>query len=372
MLEKCSLSDVHSNLRPITDGPTRIMSSDSIHRLFAIDLVLRRIIRYLEPRDIKTATTVCRHWQLMLSRQEFWRWSIVKVRDENISTVTKSERILYVGRIDLEKSTASQETLERFFRFIAEKNDLKVRKLTVIPGLDLSQIPADILSPAVVMFEHSKLVSTRLNPSQLELLFDLINSEKEVKLKYLNLGMNDLSSLSAESLARSLVKLEGLSLRNSDISSEVFNLIFHSIAEEKSILVRTLNVSRNQLVDISPDLTSLAMSRLKVVNFSSIDLEDHQWNIIFQEILESQHLFLTSLDISDNSLGAVSPELISRSLVRVSSVSVSSTELSPEQINAIMTEIVSTAPSDLLLKRLNIRQTFKIEFKRFGASGILS
>ena len=150
-------------------------------------------------------------------------------------------------------------------------------------------------------FEHVKIPSTCLEPTQLEAIFSIIKSEKELPLKYLNIGLNDLSSLSSGCLLESVRKLEGLSVKNSDISVDTFTAFLSKIGaeEEENIKLETLNISKNHFVGVSPEMLSLALCRLKIVNISSSDFDENKWNIIFEGIVKSQHLKLKYLDVSD-------------------------------------------------------------------------
>ena len=203
-------------------------------------------------------------------------------------------------------------------------------------------------------FEHVKIPSTCLEPRQVEAIFSILKSEKELALKYLNIGLNDLSSLSAECLLKSVGKLEGLSVKNSDISADTFTAFFAKIGAEddENIKLETLNISKNNFLGVPPDILSLAICRLKIVNISSSDLDENKWNIIFEGIVKSQNIKLKYLDISDCYLASVSSDLISQALVKIETVNVSSTELSSPQLTTIMTEIIET--EELVLRSLNL------------------
>ena len=143
-----------------------MMKSDNILRILNIDLLLRRIGGYLEPRDLRAAALVSRltvsenlflfvfvcsrTWESLLARREFWAWATVKISDENIFSVVQSDRINLVGQINIQRSTASTPTVETVFSFLSTSSNLKVRKLSLIGGLDLSFLPPDILSESLV------------------------------------------------------------------------------------------------------------------------------------------------------------------------------------------------------------------------------
>ena len=203
-------------------------------------------------------------------------------------------------------------------------------------------------------FQHVKIPSTCLEPTQLEAIFSVIKSEKDPALKYLNIGLNDLSSLTPGCLVESVGKLEGLSVKNSDISTDALTAFFSKIASEKDekIKLETLNISKSNFLGVPPEILSLALCKLKIVNISSSDFDENKWNIIFEGIVRSQHLKLKYLDLSDCYLASVSSDLISRALVRIETVKVSSTELTNLQLTNIMTEITET--EEVALKSLDL------------------
>ena len=203
-------------------------------------------------------------------------------------------------------------------------------------------------------FEHVKIPSTCLEATQLKEIFSVIKLEEEPALKYLNIGLNDLSSLPVEALLESVGKLEGLSVRNSDISADTFTGLFSKIGagDDEHIKLETLNISKNNFLGVPPDIMSLAICRLKIVNISSCDFDENNWNVFFEGIVKSQHFKLEYLDISDCYLASVSSKFISEALVKIETVNASSTELSNSQLLEIMTEILETP--ELVLKSLNL------------------
>ena len=126
------------------------MKSDSIERILNIDLVLRRILGFLEPSDLRAAVLVSRTWESLLARREVWGWARVNISEENVLSVVQSDRINLVGEINIQRSAASSRTLETLFRFLATCSHLKVRKLSLTGGLDLSFLPPDILSQSLL------------------------------------------------------------------------------------------------------------------------------------------------------------------------------------------------------------------------------
>ena len=142
------------------------MTSDNIERILNIDLVLQRIVGYLEPRDLRAAVLVSRFiseqlsvserlfyfrtWESLLARRECWAWAKVNLTDENVCSIVQSDRINLVGVINIQRSTASPLAVETLLRFLSTCSQLKVRKISVNGGLDLSFLPPDILSESLV------------------------------------------------------------------------------------------------------------------------------------------------------------------------------------------------------------------------------
>ena len=143
-----------------------MMKSDNIERILNIDLLLRRIVGYLEPRDLRAAALVSRltvsensflyvfvcfrTWESLLARREFWSWAIVNITDENVCSIVQSDRIKLVGQIIIQRSAASYGTLETLFKFLSTCSHLKGGKISVNGGQDLSFLPPHILSESFV------------------------------------------------------------------------------------------------------------------------------------------------------------------------------------------------------------------------------
>ena len=142
------------------------MNSDNIERILNVDLILRRIVGYLQPRDLRAASLVSRliselfsvrnksfcfrNWETILTRREFWDWATVNVCEENVCSIVQSERIKLVGQVNIQRSAVSARTVGTLFNFFSTCSHLKARKLVVTGGLDLSFLPPDILSKSLV------------------------------------------------------------------------------------------------------------------------------------------------------------------------------------------------------------------------------
>merc|ERR1712218_117506 len=85
-------------------GSQTVMTSQFQQLNLGNDWLLRNILSFLDPGDIKSATLVCRRWKEELECKEFWRWADIEVTDDNLDDVTKSNRILVVDTISLDKS----------------------------------------------------------------------------------------------------------------------------------------------------------------------------------------------------------------------------------------------------------------------------
>ena len=81
-----------------------------------------------------------RKWRDQLEWPEFWRWAGISVRDENIEELTKSNRILFVNTITLSLFDLTDLSSNIFMNFIANSENLAVRRLC-LNDLNLKSTP---------------------------------------------------------------------------------------------------------------------------------------------------------------------------------------------------------------------------------------
>merc|ERR1712129_629216 len=100
-------------------------------------------------------------------------------------------------------------------------------------GTNLSPVDADILAQAVTQLQEVGLGWTDLTPQQVEAIFAAF--ETSSKTKILRIGVNNLSSVDPDVLARVVNKLETVDMQGTDLTEQQMTRIL-----TKSLLTTNL------------------------------------------------------------------------------------------------------------------------------------
>lgn len=222
---------------------------------------------------------------------------------------------------------------------IIDSEDLKLKTLCLDgSGNRLAGVPVDILIRAAVKLEHTNIHRFLFFPEHVNTLFRTIAESPVMRMKSLDTWVyhKDLSVVSPAVLSAALVRLEEVS-RAENLTQDQLESLFKKIASCDDMKLRRLDIyKRIDLSAVPSDTLAEAVVRLKEVNISGTNLSPDQVQNIFSSITNCPCLALNNLDISQNDLSSVSPEILAESISRLDTIHLHVTCLTSTQVNCIL------------------------------------
>ena len=129
-------------------------------------------------------------------------------------------------------------------------------------------------------------------------------------------------------------------------TTEQAESIFQTVTENSQL--KTLDISNNKLYRVEPGLLTKAVNKLKTLNISYTRLRTWQTKSVFQNLINNSQL--KSLDISNNKLSSLEPDLLAKAIKHLETLNIMSTALTPQQTNSI----ISSIAKDSQVKSLNM------------------
>jgi len=159
-------------------------------------------------------------------------------------------------------------------------------KLLNISGSDVSKVDPKLLARAVVRLKEITLTYTSLTKEQAKEIMLALSTYSNRTLIKLNIGGNDLSGLDPEVLAMgstmvTRVSLAGTSLTNDQIISLLTRKSSNNNTSRSSLMTR-LNLSRNNLAQVPPQLLAEGIVCLREVALYETNLGNEQVSAILR------------------------------------------------------------------------------------------
>ena len=145
----------------------------------------------------------------------------------------------------------------------------------------------------------------------------------------------DLSSVPADILSLAVVRLEALNLEYGSLSPQQVSSMFKVIKESRNQILKRLDLNGFDLSSVSPDILSQALVRLESVQLGRAELSPEQVQYIFQTVVESRNRILKKLVLTSIDLALVSLNILPQALVRIEEVCLLETKLSARQVQSI-------------------------------------
>lgn len=189
--------------------------------------------------------------------------------------------------------------------FIAIKKGTKLKRLDIANN-ELNSIPPSLIMSATANLEDLNLCQTSLNQQQAEAIFTKISSG-ESQLRKLNVGRNQLSGVSAATLAKAVGRLEELVISFTSLTRQQVEAIMSTIAADDSRL-RRLTIQANFLTSVPPALLARAANRLEAAQMYFTYLSREQVEAVLVASLTSTSLCSLRL----GPVAALAPGLVER------------------------------------------------------------
>ena len=341
-------------------------------------IILEGIFRHLAPRDILSVALVCRTWNEVVEHPRFWTWASVRLAKQSFRLRFYSRRFWNVGHVRLEyfdegyefsdeEDSLAAKQLKSFFK-AAQDHD----RFISLDAEDnfLSCVPVKLLCKVLVGLKEVNLdCADLLDNNGAHWLLWTIETSKHLKLRKLSLGSN-LSAVPAECLSRALLKLETVSLVNTHLTLDQINHFFLSIlSSQQDLRLKRLTFGSNLTLDrdetgqrieyhniiyANQDYFARAVVRLQEVSLPKI--WPTQINAIFEEIKKCQDLKLRKLNVDEgNDLTYVPSAVFAEAVVKLEEINLMLTRIRTRQAEALCMKILET--KEFRLRRIKVNQT---------------
>ena len=273
------------------------------------------IFEYLSVEDLKSASLVCRDWRKVLENKLFWKKSSIIVGHRNYEEVVHSRRfhvmenmtlhpfslqkhiqkLNYLQQMDFESfQSLTQHVVSLDLRpvklsvselilvFGAINSGSSIRRLfistlsnhnsSLLPSWDrrkfspscqnLSQVPPEVLSKAVVKLTEVHLYETCLTNSHIVAVMKEITENKDSRLEQLDIEANDVHEVPTELLGEAVLQLRSVHLYKCDYTMEQIDFIFGRLSQQAPQLRRCKHLTLTTKAKLS-SMMALRLDLLK-------------------------------------------------------------------------------------------------------------
>ena len=271
----------------------------------------------------------------LLQSPPCWRLARLELSSLNLFPVSPAlltSVLTGLEEVDLKFARLTASQLTALLAGITPASSLRQLDLS---GVDLSKVQPHLVAAAVCNLREVNITGTNLSQDKLSLIFSSIMEREDLRLEKFSLSNCSLSSVSAPVLSTVLSKLKSVSLHSAQLSPEQVAAVAADIQ-----LMDHLDLSYNDLSSLPADLAAEALCRAGSLNISGSALTSSQTNSIFQLISnKDQNTNLTNLDICNNNLSSISPDILSKVAAKLHQVNFNQTCLSSEQVTFLQNNL---------------------------------
>ena len=183
-----------------------------------------------------------------------------------------------------------------------------------------------MLASAVKLVELN-LSNTLLTSEQTRMLWNAI--KKEGNFSILQLGAVNLATVDPEALASVARRASKVGLCNASLTVDQVNALAIALGENAQI--QEVNLSDNSLTDVEPELLVRALAKTRKLNLANTSLTAEQVKRLLKSFL-SDDCTLENLDFSANVLSMIEPDLMAKSLNKLKVVTLLDSDISVNQV----------------------------------------
>ena len=201
---------------------------------------------------------------------------------------------------------------------------------------DLLNIETDLLAACVAKLERLNLRYCKVRREDILAIVSTIPSSPN--MKSINLSCMDLSCLSPHLLKEAAASLEELSLNYSNLSTEQCEGVVSGVRD--SFLATSLGLGGQENLKHLPRelLLEMITPNMKCLDLGGTNLTTEQMETIFEQI--SKLPSMSKLDLTRNILTGVDKSILATALANVEDLGLMQTELSKDQVDALLEQIV--------------------------------
>ena len=290
----------------------------------------------------------------------YWAGAAIKISEKNAQEMVtlKSERVNIVGEVNLDDNNWTIFANRLFLEFFVENTDL-VMKCLKANKVILRTLDPGILSKTICRAEEVEMSMNMLTISQLNSMFIEITNCKDLKLTKLNLDFNNIEDAVPETLSSAVSRLTEVSLGCTLPTKDQLNILLGDISKSKKLNLKMLDLGSSDLSDIPTDMLTKAIGRLDKFDASDAHLTTTQLNALFRYLSQASDVKLQTLNLSMNDLSDISPKFLPTTVCKLEKVDLSDTELTTNHLKCLFSEISECTL--LTLKKLDVSENFLSE-----------
>jgi len=237
------------------------MGKNSLNKMpdisFLPSLVISKILSSLSPRDMKSAVLVCRLWRKVGESSSLWSWARVKICPSDMGDILNSGRLQIVRKVYLvEWSDSDSEQVELLLQALARLPSLRIISFGDLP---LSGVEESILSCLVNKMEEIKICGDM--SESVETVLSVIR--QDTQLRRMSCNHNDLSSIQTGTLATAVNRLVHVQMFATHLTTAQLSAILVKIDETSKL--KFLNIGYNDLSSVEPDILATAVNKMEKV-----------------------------------------------------------------------------------------------------------
>jgi len=254
------------------------------------------------------------------------------VEEEFISAGLNKVQTLIIP--DITKQLVNMQ-IENFFQKMSDKTEVKHLDLT---NGGISFVPVEVLGKAFNNLETLKLTSITLSADHAKSFFKQMKEFTALKTLVVDTKNTNIDSVDARIFSKGIVKVKKVTFNYTYLSSEQLELLFQKIPNKESVIT-DLDVSTNDVSKVPAELLGEASDRLTVFKVKDSKLTKEQATAIFTKLAKGS-ANLVELDIGENNLEDVDPELLSNAINNVKIVKMGRCSLTSKQVQGIFEQIL--------------------------------
>ena len=287
-----------------------------------------------------------------LKRLQMTNHHILNIQPEILgSAMNKVENLFFEDALINYGPAFTQEQIIGIFTAMSHGTNLKE---LILLDIDIALIEPSTLASALSKVEEVRVWrsflrtgSYDISVQQAQELFSILS--EETKLKRLFLLTRNMVNIDPGVLAKALNNLEEITLSHNMITDIQARNVFKKMTEKT--FLQKLRIMKINLSSIQSNILAKGVTQIKELIMVGCNLTSEQAIAVFEAIL--QGCAIKILDVSNNNLSSLDPELLAKAINRLTKIILDNNELTFIQI----TRILSLCAEKTNLKKMTIRKT---------------
>ena len=235
---------------------------------------------------------------------------------------------------------------------LAVNEESSVEKLNLGSSC-MSQVEPVLLGDALSGLKRVNLGNIIFTPEQLDTLFSSLH-----KISSLNVEEVDLSGVSPM-LFISAAKLSELHISNTVLTQEQIASLWTAFKNNTECDIKSISMSGINLASVEVEALVGVASKVCKIDLSNTELTDEQITALVSSLRENQEI--QEVDLSDNTLSGVDPDLLATAMSKTRKLSLVNTGLTVVQVEKLLNLIAANCPMESLNLSANMLSMVETE-----------